>query len=81
MTPRVSVCLVAVCWIVFSFPLLAGEDAAEDEHILRAAGIATDNRSLLDFFRKQTADAASLRRAPTLFPCANKPAPTLRPSV
>jgi hypothetical protein len=59
MTPRVSVCLVAVGWMV-SFNLsLAGEDSAGDEQILRAAGIATDDRSLLDFFRKQTADATT----------------------
>ncbi|HTU89251.1 MAG TPA: HEAT repeat domain-containing protein [Gemmataceae bacterium] len=63
MTPRVSVGLVAVCWIVCSTSLFAGEDAARDERILRAAGIATDDRSLLDFFRSQTADAATLRRA------------------
>lgn len=63
MTPRVSVCLVAVGWIVFSSSLFAGEDAVGDEQMLRAAGIAVDNRSLLDFFRKQTADAATLRQA------------------
>ncbi len=62
MTPRVSVCLVAVGWIGISASLVAGEDAAGDEQILRTAGIATDDRSLLDFFRKQTADAATLRQ-------------------
>jgi hypothetical protein len=63
MTPRVSGCLVAVCWLVFSFPLVADEDAAGDEQILRAAGIATDDRSLLDLFHKQTANAVTLRQA------------------
>lgn len=66
MTPRVSVCLVAVGWIVASTSLFAGEDAAGDEQILRAAGIATDDRSLLDFFRKQTADSETLRQASQL---------------
>jgi hypothetical protein len=57
-TPRVTPWLVAVCWLVLSGPLLAN-----DEQILHAAGIAADDRSLLDFFRKQTADAATLRQA------------------
>ncbi len=63
MTPRVAGCLVAACWIVFSSALFADEDAAGDEQVLRAAGIATDDRSLIDFFRKQTADAATLHQA------------------
>jgi hypothetical protein len=63
MTPRVVGCLVAVCWIVFAVPVFGGDDAIGDEQILRAAGIATDDRSLLDFFRKQTADAVTLRKA------------------
>jgi putative pyrroloquinoline-quinone binding quinoprotein len=63
MTPRVAGCLVAACWIVFSSALFADAEAAGDEQILHAAGIATDNRALLDFFRKQTADAATLHQA------------------
>jgi hypothetical protein len=62
MTPRVSVCLVAVCWIVSCNLLFAGDDSDADEQLLRAAGIATDNRSLLDFFRHQTADTATSQR-------------------
>lgn len=63
MIPRVSVCLVAVCGIVFSNTLFASEDSLGDEQLLRAAGIATDDRSLLDFFRKQTADVETLQQA------------------
>ncbi|MHB1425908.1 MAG: HEAT repeat domain-containing protein [Gemmataceae bacterium] len=66
MNPRVFLCLVAVCWIVLSTELFAGEDAADDEQILRTAGIATDDRSLLEFFRDQTPDAATLRKAQLL---------------
>lgn len=66
MTPRVPLCLVAVCWIASSSVVFAAEDAAGDEQVLRSAGIATDDQSLLDFFRKQTADAATLRRAQLL---------------
>jgi HEAT repeats len=63
MTPRASICLVVVCWIVFLPALFADEDAAGDEQILRTAGIAADDRSLLDFFRKQTTDAAMVLHA------------------
>jgi hypothetical protein len=63
MTPRACIFLVVACWIVFPPALFADEDAAGDEQILRTAGIATDDRSLLDFFRRQTADAATLRQA------------------
>ncbi|HEY7326108.1 MAG TPA: HEAT repeat domain-containing protein [Gemmataceae bacterium] len=66
MTPRVSVCLVAVCSVVFTPHLFADEDKTGDEQILRTAGIASDDRSLLDFFRKQTANAAILRQARSL---------------
>ena len=62
MTPRVSVCLVAVCWIASCSLAFAGEDSAADEQILRAAGIATEDRALLDFFRQQTADTATSQR-------------------
>ncbi len=63
MTPRVGICLVVACWIFFPSSHFADEEALGDEQILHAAGIATDNRSLLDFFRKQTADAQTLRQA------------------
>ncbi len=66
MTPRVSVCLVAVCGIFFPNSLLASDVLSGDEQLLRAAGIATDDRSLLDFFRRQTADEATLKHAQLL---------------
>lgn len=62
MTPRVFLCLVAVGWIASSYLSFASEDSAGDEQILRAAGIATNDRALLDFFRHQTADAATAQR-------------------
>ena len=62
MTPRVSVCLVAVCWIVSCSLLFASEESAADEQLLRSAGIAANDRALLDFFRHQTADASTSRR-------------------
>ncbi|MGH7169897.1 MAG: hypothetical protein ACRELG_06445, partial [Gemmataceae bacterium] len=61
MTTRVFVWLVAVCWLILSRPILAN-----DEQILHAAGIAADDRSLLDFFRKQTLDAALSQRVGAL---------------
>jgi hypothetical protein len=63
MTSRLPLWLVAVCGVVFAQPLRASEDSAGDEQLLRAAGIATDDRSLLEFFRKQTADTAILQQA------------------
>ncbi|MGH7169777.1 MAG: PQQ-binding-like beta-propeller repeat protein [Gemmataceae bacterium] len=62
MTPRVSICLVAVCWIVSCSLAFASDDSAADEQFLHAAGIATNDRSLLDFFRHQTADASTSQR-------------------
>lgn len=66
MNAHLSLGLAIVCGIVFSSSLVAGEDAAGEEQILRAAGIGTDDRSLLEFFRNQTADAATLRQAQQL---------------
>jgi hypothetical protein len=66
MTSRFCIRLVAFCGILFANPLCASEDSAGDEQLLHAAGIATDERSLLDFFRKQTADAATVRQAQQL---------------
>ena len=66
MTPRVSVCLVAVCGIFFPNSLSASEDLSGDEQLLRAAGIATDDHSLLDFFRTQTADDATVNQVSVL---------------
>lgn len=65
MTSWVRIWLAAVCCVLVCHPSLA-EDNAGDEQMLRAAGIATDETSLLDFFRKQTADEASLPRARAL---------------
>jgi hypothetical protein len=45
---------------------LAAAETGSDEQTLQAAGIATDGRGLLDFFRKQTADEATRRRAQQL---------------
>jgi HEAT repeat protein len=65
MSARVRVCLI-VWGIVSSSLSFAGEDAVGDEQLLRAAGIATDDRSLLDFFRRQTLDETLSRRAHAL---------------
>jgi hypothetical protein len=78
MTPRVSACLVAVCWIVLTAPLSAHEETTGDEQFLRAAGMGTDDRSLLDFFRKQTADSAILRQAQQLIEQLGSESFTLR---
>lgn len=58
MVLQVRVWLVAAVWLTTSFAL-----ASDDEQLLRAAGLATDDPALLDFFHKQTASEARLRRA------------------
>lgn len=62
MTPRVSVVLVAVCWIVSGNLAFASDEATADEQLLRAAGLPTEGRALLAFFRRQTVDAATSQR-------------------
>jgi hypothetical protein len=62
MTPRVFVCLVAVYSLLSCNISLASDESSGDEQLLRAAGIATDDGALLDFFRKQTVDDAMAQR-------------------
>ncbi|HEY7158152.1 MAG TPA: HEAT repeat domain-containing protein [Gemmataceae bacterium] len=66
MTVQVRVWLVAVCCTLTVSPLSSAVATSDDEQLLRAAGLATDGPSLLAFFRKQTADEATLRRARAL---------------
>jgi hypothetical protein len=60
MTAWVRLCLVACCLFAPSLAS-ANDESAGDEQLLRSAGIGTDNRALLDFFRKQTADEAAIQ--------------------
>ncbi|HTU20593.1 MAG TPA: hypothetical protein VMG10_21210 [Gemmataceae bacterium] len=62
MTARVFFCVAAICWITSGHFAFAGDGSTAEEQILRTAGIATDGRALLDFFRHQTADAATCQR-------------------
>jgi hypothetical protein len=62
MTPRVCVCLVAVCSFLSGNNSIASDESTGDEQLLRAAGLATDDRTLLAFFRHQTADEAMSQR-------------------
>jgi len=66
MLPRVRGWLAAVCCALTVSSLSLAAETSEDEQVLRAAGLATDGPSLLDFFRKQTADEGMLRRARVL---------------
>lgn len=66
MTWRLRVCLIAVGWIVYGSFAFASDGSSGDEQILRAAGIAADDRTLLDFFRNQTADETVSERAGAL---------------
>jgi hypothetical protein len=63
MALRIRVWLIAVSWLMAVSPLSLAAEASDDEQLLRAAGLATDGPALLDFFRKQTADELTLRRA------------------
>ena len=49
-----------------------GCGTAGDEQILKAAGLATDSRALLDFFRKQTATDATTSSARSPDPAAGR---------
>jgi hypothetical protein len=57
MSAWLRVCLLG-CSLLASSLVSASDETFGDEQLLRAAGIATDNRALLDFFRQQTADEA-----------------------
>jgi len=62
MAPQVRVVFTAICWsAAVALPISAAEPAG-DEQILYAAGLATDSRALLDFFRKQTATESLQQR-------------------
>jgi HEAT repeat protein len=61
MSAWVRVCLVVCCLLAPSLAW-AREDSVEDEQLLHSASIGTDDRALLDFFRKQTADEAMIQR-------------------
>jgi len=61
MTARIVFCLVLAA-LLTPFMGLSQEDAAqlkEDEAVLKAAGLETDGRALLEFFRKRTPDEAA----------------------
>ncbi len=63
---RLGVCLLAAGWLACCHFAFASDGSSGDEQLLRTAGIATDDRSLLDFFRTQTADESVSQRARTL---------------
>jgi HEAT repeat protein len=63
MARKVRIWLLTVCGcIIVALPSPAA-DGTEDEQTLLSAGLATDGRSLLDFFRKQTATEDTRRQA------------------
>jgi HEAT repeat protein len=66
MAAPVRVVFVAVCWWVTTGLPTVAAGSADDERILRAAGLSTDGGALLDFFRKQTASEATQQRARAL---------------
>ncbi|HEY7309901.1 MAG TPA: HEAT repeat domain-containing protein [Gemmataceae bacterium] len=63
MASQVRVWLIAISCLAAVAPLAPAAETSDDEQLLRTAGQATDGRSLLDFFRKQTADEKTIRRA------------------
>ncbi|HWG46411.1 MAG TPA: hypothetical protein VN688_26860 [Gemmataceae bacterium] len=66
MAPPIRVGLLAICWtVVAGLPLAAGE-SVDDEQILKTAGFATEDRALLDFFRKQTITPTTKQQTQTL---------------
>jgi HEAT repeat protein len=60
MAAWVRVCLIGCCLLAPSLAW-ASDGSEGDEQLLRSAGFRTDNRALLDFFRKQTADEAMIQ--------------------
>ena len=66
MTPLMRVCFVAVCCLAVVRAPSSAAESASDEQILKSAGLDTDSRALLDFFRKQTVTDATHQHARAL---------------